>query len=75
MSFLSTLDNLRPTLKGDRGVALEYVVLFRNVTDIQTDGLKWNLRLKRWSPQYNGLQGLDTLMLLVIHVLLQGFCS
>lgn len=54
MSFLSTLDNLRPTLKGDRGVALEYVVLFRNVTDIQTDGLKWNLRLKRWSPQYNG---------------------
>lgn len=65
MSFLSALDNLRPTLKGDRGVALEYVVLcrnyflstediFRNVTDIQTDGLKWNLRLKQWSPQYNG---------------------
>lgn len=59
MSFLSNLDNLRPTLKGDRGVALEYVVLchnyllspednFKKVTDIQTDDLKWNLILKQW---------------------------
>lgn len=65
MSFPSTLDNLRPTLQGDRGVDLEYVVLchnylldpednFRNVTDIQTYVLKWNLILKQWSPQYNG---------------------
>lgn len=59
MSFLSTLDHLRPTLKGDRGAALVYVVLchnyllspednFKKVTDIQTDGLKWNLILKQW---------------------------
>lgn len=65
MSFPSTLDILRPTLLGDRGVDLEDVVLcqnyllspednFKNVTDIQTYGLKWNLILKQWSPQYNG---------------------
>lgn len=48
MSFLSTLDNLRPTPKGDKGAALEYVVLCHDYLLSPED----NLKKCNWYPNW-----------------------